>query len=116
MTRNLLHVILQAPVMYRLVHGIFHNIMIINTDEFRHLDKVIQEFERSSAKHGRMLSPHEGYAIILEELDEAWDEIKQDNHEAAFNEIVQVAAMALRFLYDLYPKSPATIKISDRSL
>jgi hypothetical protein len=46
-------------------------------------------------------SAHEGYAVILEELDEAWDEIKRNDVEAATREMVQVAAMALRFLLDV---------------
>lgn len=46
-------------------------------------------------------SAHEGYAVILEELDEAWDEIKRNDLAAARKEMIQVAAMALRFLLDV---------------
>lgn len=46
-------------------------------------------------------SAHEGYACILEEMDEAWDAIRANDRSAARHEMVQVAAMALRFLVDL---------------
>jgi hypothetical protein len=42
-----------------------------------------------------------GYAVILEELDEMWAEIKQNNTNRAREECVQVAAMAIRFLMDI---------------
>ena len=59
------------------------------------------ELDRATSKFGPFNSAHEGYAVILEELDEAWDEIKRNNQEAATREMVQVAAMALRFLVDV---------------
>lgn len=44
---------------------------------------------------------HEGYAIILEELDEMWDHVKtnQESRDLAAmrKEAIQVAAMAVRF-------------------
>jgi hypothetical protein len=46
-------------------------------------------------------SGHEGYAVILEELDELWDAVRLDATDAAGMEAVQVAAMALRFLLEL---------------
>jgi len=49
-------------------------------------------------------SYHEGYAVIKEELDELWEEVKkypkQDN-ENLKKEAIQIGAMALRFVYDL---------------
>ena len=46
-------------------------------------------------------SGHEGYAVILEELDELWEHVRRDDTEGAGLEAVQVAAMALRFLVEL---------------
>jgi hypothetical protein len=50
-------------------------------------------------------TPHQGYAIILEELDELWDEIKAKpgvrSQDRMRKEAVQVAAMALRFIVDV---------------
>lgn len=49
-------------------------------------------------------SVHEGYAIILEELDEFWEicKLKPANRgtEAMRRELIQVAAMAIRTLED----------------
>jgi len=46
---------------------------------------------------------HDGYAVILEELDELWTEIKKKHPDVEIikKEARQVAAMALRFLVDL---------------
>ena len=62
---------------------------------------VLRELERARAKFPAFNSAHEGYAVILEELDEMWDEIKRNDTERARDECVQVAAMALRFLCDV---------------
>ena len=35
------------------------------------------ELHRASEKHSAFHSGHEGYAVILEELDELWDEVKK---------------------------------------
>lgn len=39
---------------------------------------VIEEYYRSINLYGVFHSPHEGYAILLEEVNELWDEIKKD--------------------------------------
>lgn len=48
-------------------------------------------------------SPHEAKAVIEEELDELWVEVKANRGRTpeAMAEAVQVAAMALRYLVDL---------------
>lgn len=64
---------------------------------------VLDELDRVLENHDTWVGPHMGYAIILEELDELWDEVKADNgtsHRGA-TEAVQVAATALRYLIDL---------------
>ena len=47
-------------------------------------------------------SAHEGYAVLLEEVDELWDEIKGNKKPGAYErmrkEAIQVGAMVLRFL------------------
>ena len=58
--------------------------------------------ELVSANHkfmARFNSDHEGYAVIKEELEEVWEEIKKDNHQLAREEMIQVAAMAVKFVY-----------------
>ena len=66
------------------------------------LDAIFEEYERAVSLFSDFKSPHEGYAILLEEVDELWDEIKGNKkpgaHERMRDEAVQVGAMALRFL------------------
>lgn len=61
---------------------------------------VESELRRATAKFGPFHSTHEGYAVILEELDEMWDEVKGNQPKLAVLEAVQVAAMAARFVVD----------------
>jgi hypothetical protein len=66
-------------------------------------DLVALELAKAKAKHKRMNSAHEGYAVILEELDELWVEIKQQNQnkDKIKKELIQVAAMCQRFWEDV---------------
>ena len=64
-----------------------------------------EELSRATLKNGTFNSYHEGYAVILEELDELWEEVRKNPRNRSVSrmrdEAVQVAAMALRFLVDL---------------
>lgn len=67
---------------------------------------VIAEFKRSGSIHAPMNSAHEGYAVLLEEVDELWAEVKKGGDEPRSLELmrkeaIQVGAMALRFLHDV---------------
>ena len=66
---------------------------------------VLNELNVATQLHGPFNSAHEGYAVIKEELDELWDEIKLKRSERnpvnLREEAVQVAAMAIRFLVDI---------------
>lgn len=70
----------------------------------RAIEDSIGELMVATQNYGPMASPHEGYAILLEEVDELWDEVKKSpkkrDPKAMRKEAVQVAAMALRFLVD----------------
>ena len=46
---------------------------------------------------------HEAYAVILEEVDELWDEIKKKEHDkgAIRKEAIQAAAMLVRLITEL---------------
>lgn len=68
------------------------------------IERVRAELMRAVAKYPPFASPHEGYAILLEEVDELWDEIKANNHGRAIDEALQVAAMAVRFVTDIEAK------------
>ena len=74
-----------------------------------YLDCVLSELRaevlRAMAKHKPMNSPHEGYAVIQEEVDELWDRVKTDtgrDYDARV-EALQIAAMGLRYIVDLRP-------------
>lgn len=64
---------------------------------------VNTELNKASSKFGAFNNKHEGYAVILEELDELWDEIKKNPSDRSnmYDEAKQVAAMAIRFMFDL---------------
>ena len=74
---------------------------------FRNLNDVLTEVQwevvQASRKHKPMNSAHEGYAVLKEEVDELWDEIKhkQQNHRLMRKEAIQVAAMAIRLIHDV---------------
>ena len=61
------------------------------------------ELARARSKFGNFHSAHEGYAVILEELDELWREVQSKGRtvESLRGEAIQVAAMAIRFVEDL---------------
>jgi NTP pyrophosphatase (non-canonical NTP hydrolase) len=64
-------------------------------------NSLTEELQRATEKYGPFKSSHEGYAVILEEVDEMWDEIKRNDIDKAREEALQVAAMAIRFLMDV---------------
>ncbi len=66
------------------------------------VDEVVAELERATALHGPMSSPHEGYAVLWEEVNELWEEVKANprDDDTMRAEAVQVAAMAIRFILD----------------
>jgi hypothetical protein len=68
------------------------------------LTAIDAELTRALQKHTTpMRSQHEGYAILLEEVEELWEKIKMPGvYPAAIREeAVQIGAMAARFLVDL---------------
>jgi NTP pyrophosphatase (non-canonical NTP hydrolase) len=76
------------------------------TDTIDVLSDVYNEIARAQAKHPtEMRSLHEAYAILLEEVDEFWDEVKKQTGERDSaklrSELIQIAAMAVRTVVDL---------------
>ena len=74
---------------------------IMNT--FQELQR--REIEAARTGHKPINSAHEGYALILEELDEFWQEVCKKRSERSPDrmvaELVQVAAMAQRTAEDV---------------
>lgn len=62
---------------------------------------IAAEYSAARTKFRAMASAHEGYAVILEKMDELWGEIKANQPEKAKQEAIQVAAMALAFLLEV---------------
>lgn len=66
--------------------------------------EVMDELDRADV-WPPMNSPHEGYGVLMEEVDELWTWIKtkQKNRDLAAmrREAIQVAAMAVRFAHDV---------------
>ena len=63
---------------------------------------ILEELESANKKYPNFHSTHEGYAVIKEEVDELWDEIKKSKYTQAnrmmINEAIQVAAMSIKFI------------------
>lgn len=70
---------------------------------FRALVEIAGEASRASEKFAPFNSPHQGWAVIREELDELWEHVRANTgaDSAARVEAVQIAAMALRYAADL---------------
>ena len=64
------------------------------------------EYGRACSLHPKFNSRHEGYAILQEEVDELWDEVKTNHLKTPKSKVkmkkeaIQVAAMAIRFIED----------------
>lgn len=73
-------------------------------------DEAVAELRSATAKFGPMASPHEAYAVVLEELDEFWSAVKTKGVTPAEArvELIQVAAMAMRAVLDCYEGAPPT--------
>ena len=76
------------------------------------LNEISTEVSRARILYPKFNSLHEGYAVILEELDELWDLIKASKEIRADDkmrlECIQVAAMAVRFVEDLFERKRET--------
>lgn len=66
---------------------------------------VANELDAATTKFGPFHSAHEGYAVLKEEVDELWDEVKAKQGVRDLGnmrkEAIQVAAMAMRFVVDI---------------
>ena len=66
------------------------------------LSEIVDELKVAESRFPDFNSSHEGYAVILEEVDELWDEIKNNKKSGSLErqrkECVQIAAMTIRFI------------------
>ena len=66
--------------------------------------ELADELDRAMTQHAPMHSPHEGWAVIREELEpELWEHVCRDTGRSAEarHEALQIAAMGLRYVLDL---------------
>ena len=76
--------------------------LYLSTELQEIIENVIVELVCAQGNFEDFNSAHEGYAVLKEEVDELWDEIKKKKRNASNmkKEANQVAAMAIRFIYD----------------
>lgn len=65
------------------------------------LFEVDTELQKAVTNWPSFNSAHEGFAVLMEEVDELWDHVKMDQKKRNLvdmrKEAIQVAAMAIRF-------------------
>ncbi len=80
----------------------YHDAILEVVDELKMLKAKVDDPNHPFAD---LHSPHHGYALLLEEMDELWDEVKKKNIArnpwAMREEAMQIAALAIRFMVDL---------------
>lgn len=72
---------------------------------------LFQELKRADRMYGTGFnSPHEGYALMLEEMDELWEEIRKKvpDKEKLREEAIQIGAMAMKFIISLEDRNCKT--------
>ena len=74
---------------------------VIDPRDISELYEVCEELKRATKKYGPYPTFHHGWAVIQEELDEMWDDVKANNWDGARAEAIQVASSAIRFCIDL---------------
>ena len=68
---------------------------------------IVDEYQYAATKFSAFNNGHEGWAVIKEEMDELWEEVKANKGDAEARrmrmraEARQIAAMGLRFMVDL---------------
>jgi len=79
------------------------NVLINEISDFDIMLEIDEELRGAIEKFPAFNSYHEGYAVIKEEIDELWDEVKKKNQNKCImrKEALQVATMAIRFILDL---------------
>ncbi len=69
------------------------------------LDLITKEYEKAAAEKPPYNSPHEAYAILLEEVEEFWAEVKKKEElhdlDRMAEEVKQIGAVAMRILTDV---------------
>ncbi len=69
------------------------------------VSEIYSEYQNASDKFPKFNSAHEGFAVLKEEVDELWEEVrakqgKRDSKNMR-KEAIQIGAMAVRFITDI---------------
>lgn len=66
---------------------------------------MVEELNRARQKFLPMASAHEGFAIVLEEIDELWEIVKQKqsarNYSEFGQEVIQCGAMLIALMTEI---------------
>lgn len=75
----------------------------MTTEQF--LEAVVQEADRAVKKHGEFHSLHEAWAVLYEEVDELWEEVRKKRSKRVKEEIeaelIQIAGACLKTIHML---------------
>ena len=80
--------------------------MDYDVERFKKVISLVEkEYFRATKKFGKFHSAHEGYAVLLEEVDELWENVKLNQNsfsrtDLIQKEAIQVGAMAIRIIVD----------------
>lgn len=85
------------------------------------LDRVLYDIDAEVCEAVEAFPPmnsaHEGWAVIKEELDELWEDVRRKNDGSdptrtadMRKEAIQVAAMATRFIIDICDTEPDAVE------
>jgi hypothetical protein len=75
--------------------------LVCTTSELYAVHRVVGEMKSGRDKFGEYNSRHEAWAVIREELDELWEEVRsKEPGTADVDEAIQVAATALRYVIE----------------
>lgn len=61
---------------------------------------ITAEMDAASNKYGPFHNSHEHYAVLQEEVDEWWDAVKGNMADCCQYELLQIAAVALRYILE----------------
>jgi len=88
----------------------------MNTDTttaYDPLSELLNEVARAESLHAPINSAHEGYSVILEELDEFWEQVRLKRAErdpsTMRRELIQTAAMCVRTIRDVLDRDRSAV-------
>jgi hypothetical protein len=61
---------------------------------------IAKEMQYGYERFGTYHNSHEHYAVLQEEVDEWWDAVKRNTADYELYELIQVAAVALRYVVE----------------